>query len=61
MLFGLKYVGATYKRAMAIIFHDIHHKILEDYVDDILEKSITRKAHLEVLAQIFDRLEKYLE
>lgn len=43
MPFGLKNVGATYQRAMALIFHDFIHNILEDYVDDILEKSITRQ------------------
>lgn len=35
------------------------HKILEDYVDANLVKSITIKGHHELLAQIFYRLEKY--
>lgn len=34
MPFGLKNVGATYQRAMTLIFHDYMHKILEDYIDD---------------------------
>lgn len=42
MPFELKNVGATYQRAMKLIFHDYIHKILEDlYVDDILAKSLT--------------------
>lgn len=32
---------------------------MEDYVDDILEKLVTREEHLDVLAVVFDRLEKY--
>ena len=36
MPFGLKNVGATYQRAMTTIFHDMMHKEIEDYVDDIL-------------------------
>ena len=36
MPFGLKNAGATYQRAMTTIFHDMMHKELEDYVDDIV-------------------------
>ena len=39
MPFGLKNAGATYQREMTAIFHDLIHKTLEDYVDDILVKS----------------------
>lgn len=42
MSFGLKNVGATYQREMTLIFHDMIHKTVEDYVDDILEKSRKR-------------------
>ena len=46
MHFGLKNVGATYQRAITIIFHDMMHKKMEDYVDDILAKSMKQKTHL---------------
>ena len=59
MPFGLKNVGATYQHAMTTIFHDLLHIIMEDYVDDILGKYKTREAHIDVLATIFERLEKY--
>ncbi|KAH9291351.1 hypothetical protein KI387_043459, partial [Taxus chinensis] len=36
MPFGLKNAGATYQRAMTYIFHDLLHKTVEDYVDDLL-------------------------
>lgn len=32
---------------------------MDDYVDDLLVKSRIREDHLDVLAKIFDRLEKY--
>lgn len=53
MPFGLKNVGATYQRAMTIIFHDIFHDIVEDYVDNILTKSKTRIEHHVVLRRVF--------
>jgi len=37
--FGLKKVGATYKRAMVTMFHEYIHKMMEVYVDNILVKS----------------------
>jgi len=43
---------------MTTIFHDMMHTIMEDYVDDILEKSLTR-GHLVVLDKIFNRLEQF--
>lgn len=36
---GLKNVEATYQRAMMILFHDMIHNIMEDYVDDLQTKS----------------------
>lgn len=59
MPFGLTNARATYQRAMMIIFHDMMHTFMEDYVDDILAKSYTRKEHLNILSKIFDRLERY--
>ena len=49
MPFGLKNAGATYQRAMTAIFHDMMHKEIEDYVDDIVVKSKTRGDHLAIL------------
>lgn len=37
--FRLKNVGATYQRVMTTIFHNMIHKILEEYMDAILAKS----------------------
>ena len=38
MPFGLKNVRATYQRTMTAIFHDMMHKEMKDYVDDIVVK-----------------------
>ncbi|GLJ30928.1 hypothetical protein SUGI_0616090 [Cryptomeria japonica] len=59
MPFSLKNAGATYQRAMTIIFHDFMHTLMEDYVDDLLCKSVTRDSHLAILGPIFDRMETY--
>ncbi|KAK5802979.1 hypothetical protein PVK06_030616 [Gossypium arboreum] len=36
MPFGLKNAGATYQRAMVTLFHDMMHKEIEVYVDDMI-------------------------
>ena len=45
MTFGLKNVGATYHRAMNLIFHDLLGVILEVYIDDIVIKSAGLSHH----------------
>jgi len=45
MPFGLKNAGATYQRTMTGIFHDMMHREMEDYVDDIVVNSKTRVGH----------------
>ena len=59
MPFGLKNAGATYQRAMTAIFHDMMHKEIEDYVDDIVVKSKTRGDHLAILRKVFERCRLY--
>ena len=49
MPFSLKNAGAIYQRAMTAIFHDMMHKEIEDYVDNIVVKSKTRGDHLAIL------------
>ena len=39
MPFGLKNAGATYQKAMVTLFHDMMHKKIEVYVDDMIAKS----------------------
>ena len=55
MSFDLKNAGATYQRAMSTIFHDMMNKEIEDYMDDIVVKSKTRKGHLAILRKVFER------
>ena len=40
---------------MTTIFHDMMHKEIEDYVDDIVVKSKTREDHLVILRKVFER------
>jgi hypothetical protein len=53
MSFGLKNVGATYQRAMVTLFHDMMHKEIEVYVDDMIAKSRERENHVQILKELF--------
>jgi len=59
MSFGLKNAGATYQRAMVALFHDMMHKEIKVYVDDMIAKSRTEEEHLVNLQKLFERLRKY--
>jgi Fic family protein len=59
MRFGLKNVEATYQRAMVTLFHDMTHKEIEVYVDDILAKSREKEDHCQTLRKLFERLRRY--
>ena len=59
MLFGFKNTGATYQRTMTAMFHDMMHREIEDYVDDIVVKSKKREDHLAVLRKVFERCRLY--
>ena len=59
MPFGLKNVGATYQRAMVTLFHDMMHKEIEVYVDDLIAKSQKDESHVENLWKLFKRLRKF--
>ena len=59
MPFGLKNADATYQRAMTAIFHDMMHKEIEDYMDDIVVKSKARENHFYDLRRVFERCRLY--
>jgi len=59
MPFGLKNAGATYQRAMVTLFHDLMHKEIEVYVDDMIAKSSKESEHVADLQKLFRRLRKY--
>ena len=44
---------------MTAIFHDMMHKEMEDYVDDIVVKSKTKAGHFQVLERVFERCRMY--
>ena len=47
MPFGLKNAGAMYQKAMVTLFHDMMHKEIEVYVDDLIGKSREKENHVE--------------
>ncbi|XP_050877512.1 uncharacterized protein LOC127081282 [Lathyrus oleraceus] len=59
MPFGLKNAEATYQRVMVTLFHDMIHKEIECYVDDMIAKSHTEEEHLINLRKLFERLRKF--
>ena len=59
MPFGLKNAGATYQRAMVMLFHNMMHKEIEVYVDDLIAKSREDESHVENLRKHFKRLRKF--
>jgi DNA-binding transcriptional regulator GbsR (MarR family) len=59
MPFGLKNTEATYQRAMIILFHDMMHREVEVYVDDMLAKLKKEEDHMQVFRKLFERLHKF--
>ncbi|RDX96123.1 hypothetical protein CR513_21252, partial [Mucuna pruriens] len=58
MPFGLKNVGATYKRLMDKVFKEIIGKDMEVYVDDMVVKSSKAETHYHTLERVFTILRK---
>nr|KYP72862.1 Transposon Ty3-G Gag-Pol polyprotein [Cajanus cajan] len=59
MPFGLKNAGATYQRAMNLIFHDLIGKFVQVYIDDIIVGSKQKEDHLSHLKLSFERMRKH--
>jgi hypothetical protein len=59
LTFGLKNVGATYQRAMNLIFHYLLEIILEIYIDDVIVKSNSMNNHLADLRLSLGRMYWY--
>ncbi|KAL6323718.1 hypothetical protein AAG906_002186 [Vitis piasezkii] len=60
MPFGLKNAGATYQRAATALFHDMMHRDVEVYVDDMIVKSRDRADHLAALTDICEPIFRLL-
>ena len=59
MPFGLKNVGAAYQKAMVTLFHNMMHKEIEVYVDNMIAKSQGEDDHMINLKKLFERLKKF--
>ena len=57
--FGLKNTGATYHKAATTLFHDMMHRDVEVYVDDMIMKSRGRSNHLAALERFFERIRQF--
>ena len=58
MPFSLKNAGATYQRVATILLHDLIHKELEVYVDDMIV-SKDSEGHIPALQKFFERIQFY--
>ena len=59
MPFGLKNAGATYQRAATTLFHDMMHRDVEVYVDDMIVKSRDSADHLAALQRFIERIRRF--
>ena len=59
MPFELKNARATYQRAMVTLFHDMMHKEIEIYMDDMIPKSQGEDDHVINFRKLFERLRKF--
>ena len=60
MPFGLKNAGATYQRVASTLFHDMMHRDVEVYKDDMIVKSQGKANHLAALERFFERIQKFI-
>ena len=56
---ALKYAGATYQHAATTLLHDLIHKEVEVYVDDMIVKSNDPEGHIPALRKFFERIKFY--
>ena len=56
MPFSLKSAGATYQRAATTLLHDLIHKEVEVYVDEMIVKSKDHEGHMPALREFFERI-----
>jgi hypothetical protein len=59
--FGLKNVGATYQRAMNLIFHDLLGVLMEVYIDDVVVKSVGFEEHMTNMKLSLERMDEPIE
>jgi hypothetical protein len=59
MTFGLKNTGATYQRAINLIFHDLLRVLMEVFIDDVVVNSVGFEEHLTNFKLSLERMKKY--
>ena len=56
MPFGFKNAGASYQRAATTLLHDLIHKEVEVFVDDMIVKYKDHEGHMPALQKFFKRI-----
>lgn len=57
--FRLKNVGTTYQRVMMDVLHNIMGREVEDYVENLVVKSVTHEEDWNILHKMFERCRMY--
>jgi hypothetical protein len=58
MTFSLKNAGATYQRAMNLIFYDLLRVLMVVYIDDVVVKSVGFEEHMTNLKLSLERIDE---
>ena len=59
MPFSLKNASATYQHVATTLLHDLIHKEVKAYVDDMIVKSKDCEGHIPTLKKFFERIQFY--
>jgi hypothetical protein len=60
MAFDLNNIGATYQYAIMALFHDLMHREIEIYINNMISKWRKEKNHVDILKKkLFEKLKKY--
>ena len=59
MLFSLKNAGVIYQWVAITLLHDLIHKEVQVYVDDMIVKSKDHEGHIPALQKFFERVRFY--
>ena len=59
MPFGFNNASATYQRPATTLLHNLIHKEVEVYVDDMIVKSKDHEGHIPALRKFFERIQFY--
>ena len=58
MAFDLNNIGATYQYAIMALFHDLMHREIEIYINNMISKWRKEKNHVDILKKTFWKIKE---